>query len=198
MKTLIKSIAVFALAIITSSCSNDTYSEENLGDAPLVSYSLSRSEDGTYTLEETLASGEVSTTIVPLVNNEVKIDFETQNSTSIAGLSILDEKVNTKKGVSNKTKVDLKSYKLKKLHNGSYDLKFKVAGFIVPEFSYNEEHSRYEILLNEGDNNGVVKYSKNYTKFEGEKLQIVFVHVNKNTTLSKNSKVVGPPVLEMW
>lgn len=197
MKNLIKSIALFALTIIVTSCNNDSISEENLGDAPLVSYSLSRSEDGTYSLEETLASGETTTTIVPLANNEVKIDFETQNSNYIPSLSIFDKKVTTKKGVSNKTKVDLKSYKLTKLDNGTYDVAFKVAGFIVPEFSYNEEFSRYEILLAEGDNNGVVEYSKNYTKFEGEKLQIVFVHVNNNTTLARRDAVIGPPVIEI-
>lgn len=197
MKNLIKSIAVFALAIIVTSCNNDSIQEENLGDSPLVSYSLSRSEDGTYSYEETFASGETTTTIVPLVNNEVKIDFETQNSTSIPGLSIFDKKVTTKKGVSNKTKVDLKSYKLIKLNNGTYQIKFKVAGFIVPKFSFNEEYSRYEILLDEGDNNGVVNYSENYTKFEGEKLQIVFVHVNNNRTLAKRDAVVGPPVIEI-
>lgn len=197
MKNLIKSITLFALAIFVTSCNNDTVSEENLGEAPLVSYSLSRSEDGTYSLEQTLASGETSTEIVPLVNNEIKVDFETQNSIKIPGLTIFDEKISTEKGVSNKTKVDLKSYKFTKLDNGSYDLSFEVAGFIVPEYSYNEEFSRYEVLLNEGDNDGVVNFSKNFTKFEGEKLQIVFVHVNNNTTLAKSRRTVGPPVISL-
>ncbi|WP_139958625.1 hypothetical protein [Flavicella sediminum] len=199
MKQFIKSLAIVALAINFAACSNETINEEALNETPLKSYTLSRAEDGTYSLEQTLANGEVTTSIVPLVNNEVKVDFETESSVKIPSLSIFDEPVTTKKGVSNKTKTDLKSYAITQLENGSFDLNFEVASFVVPTFSYSQEHGRYEIRLTEGDNNGIVNYSENYLKFEGEKLRIVFIHVSSETTLSKfnqGSEVVGPPIFD--
>ncbi|MFC2110415.1 hypothetical protein ACFLRU_00370 [Bacteroidota bacterium] len=202
MKQFIKSLAIVVatvaiLAISLASCNSDINNEEAFEEAALKSYTLSRAEDGSYSLEQTLASGEVTSTIVPLVNNEIKIDFETESSVKIPGLTIFDEPVSSVKGVSYKTRVDLKSYAISKLENGSYDISFKVANFIVPSFSYNEEYDRYEIRLTEGDNNGITDYTENYVKFEREKIKVVFIHVSTRTTLARDifQETVGPPEL---
>lgn len=213
-----KSLAIAALAIAFTSCSEESITLEELTqEAPLKSYSLSRDLDGTYTLEHTLSEGissniinttdgseiilneggtDVSSksTALPLINGDIKIDFITENEVKIPGISILDTK--TSSTASSKDIDYIRSYSISLLEDGSYQLNYELANNYVPTYDYNEALDRHEIILEKGvsaKNN----YSKNYLKFEGQKLNIVFVRKELTTTLGLHSRsrfIVEPPI----
>ncbi|WP_152285618.1 hypothetical protein [Flavicella marina] len=222
MKNLYKSLAFAAVLIGFTSCSEETTITEELSqEAPLKSYSLSKSDDGSIVLEHTLSSGNTSTvlsgdsgneiiinegngnggvqsTVLPLINNELKVDFVSNHEVKIPGISILDDVTST--SASSKTIKLVKNYKITLLEDGSYQLDFKLQNNYVASFGFNEELNRHEIYLDPGVSEGKNKYSKNYLKFDGEKLNIVFMRNISTTTLSARSShkyKVDPPEFEI-
>lgn len=222
MKNLYKSLAFAAVLIGFTSCSEETtITEELLQEVPLKSYSLSKSNDGSIVLEHTLSSGNTSTvlsgengneiiinegsgnggtksTVIPLVNNEIKVDFVSNHEVRIPGISILDEKTST--SASAKTIKLVKNYKISLLEDGTYLLEFRLQNNYVATFGYNEELNRNEIYLDPGVSEGKNKYSKKYLKFDGEKLNIVFMRNISTTTLSArigNKYIIDPPEFEV-
>tara|TARA_B100000809_G_scaffold266925_1_gene333078 strand:+ start:2270 stop:2944 length:675 start_codon:yes stop_codon:yes gene_type:complete len=218
MKLFYKSLAIVALAIGFTSCSEDTTIEEFTKEAQLKTYSLSRDIDGSYTLEHTLSDGTSSSIIsdtngseiilsegtaqktsksnvLPLLNGDVKIDFIGNSEIKIPGLSIFDSKTSTT--ASSKTIDYVQAYKISMLEDGSFKLDFKLAKNYTPVYEYNDELGRNEIHLEKGITSGKNRYTKNYLKFEGQKLNIVFVRTVITTTLQArrrgNTTIVEPP-----
>ena len=222
LSNLLKGITLVAFAIAFTACSNDNDSEIATSQIPLKSYTLSRDADGSYTLEHNVANGITSSlnsangvndillldgnsassynsVQIPLVNNEIKVNFLSNALYKIPGLTIIDEPIVLRKGTSNKKDDSfLESYSITQNENGNYTLDFTVDDNVVASFSYNEEFARHEIRLEPGDDNGVTTYSQNYTKLADEALIIAFKHIRNTSTGSKLirlDKPVGPPVL---
>ena len=206
MKNIYRSLAIVAMAIGMTSCAEEATLTETLSqEAQLKSYSLTTTEDGSYVLEHTLSEGmsstvssndagneivlseghsdsKTKTSVFPLINNEIKIDFITENEVSIPGITILDEKISTTAKSKNIDYVT--DYTISLLADGSYQLDFTLATNFAPTYSYNEKLDRQEIILVAGISNGDNSYSKNFLKFEGQKLNIVFLRSITTTTLS--------------
>jgi len=222
MKTFYKSLAIAALTIGLTSCTDDSALTEELSqEAQLKSYSLSTSEDGNFILEHSLSEGNTATVlsgsdgneiiisegssntnsntaVLPLVNNKIKLDFISNHKIKIPGISILDDKIFTTASAKN-IKI-VKNYKISMLEDGSYQLDFKLKNNFVATFGFNEELNRHEIYLDPGVTEGKNAYSKNYLKFEGEKLNIVFMRNISTTTLSARSirrYYPDPPIFEV-
>lgn len=205
MKNFYKSLAIVALAIGFTSCSEDVLVEEFTQETPLKSYSLSRDIDGSYTLEHTLSDGMSSSItnstdgsqiilnegtsstieksdVLPLTNGNIKIDFLTENEVKIPGISILDSKISS---TTSSKEIDyVKSYKISMLEDGTYQLDYTLANNYVPSYDYDEELGKHQIILTKDFSNESNSYSKNYLKFEGQKLNIVFLRLVTTTTLS--------------
>ena len=222
MKTLYKSLAIAVVTIGLTSCADDSALTEQLSqETSLKSYSLSTTDDGHFILEHNLSAGNTATvlngsegneiiisegssnssdntTVLPLVNNQIKLDFVSNNEVKIPGISILDDKIFTT--ASAKTIKIVKKYKISMLEDGSYQLYFKLKNNFVATFGFNEELNRHEIYLDPGVTEGKNTYSKNYLKFEGEKLNIVFMRNISTTSLSarlNNKYKVDPPEFEV-
>lgn len=226
MKSLINATLTLLLSIVLLSCSNDDTNELFEAEpAALKSYTLSRAEDGSYSLNQSLSEGFTSTLIsengnneiilnegysesnevnavLGLVNNEIKIDFVTENAVEIPGISIFDTEVNTNSSVSAK-KIDyVTSYDISLLEDGSYQLNFSLTKNVYPTFEYNQELERHQIRLNDGKAKEGAVYSQNYTKFEGQKLNIVFVRRQLVSSISAKrandyEDTVEPPEFEI-
>ncbi len=226
MKALINATLTLLLCVGFVSCSNDDTTEIfETEEAPLKSYTLSRSDDGSYSLNQSLSEGITSNivstdgkneiilnegysesqevnTVLPLVNNEIKIDFVTENSIEIPGITIFDTEINNASSVSAK-KVDyVQSYDISLLEDGSYQLNFTLTKNIVPTFEYNKELERHQIRLNDGEAKEGITYSQNYIKFEGQKLNIVFVRRQLVSSISAKrandyADTVEPPEFEI-
>lgn len=227
MKSLINATLTLLLCIGFVSCSNDDSNEIlEAPEAPLKSYTLSRADDGSYSLNQTLSEGITSTlisengnneiilnegysesnevnTVLGLVNNEIKIDFVTENAVEIPGISIFDTEVSSTSSVSAK-KIDyVTSYDISLLEDGSYQLNFSLTKNVYPTFEYDHELERHQIRLNDGKAKEGVVYSQNYIKFEGQKLNIVFVRRHLVSSLSAKlakdyEDTVEPPEFEIY
>ncbi len=199
MKTTIKVIAMAFLMLAFQGCSEAESNNLNENENPLKSYTLSRDSNGSYSLEQQLNDGVIST-IVPnekgnviifsqgenatftknnitsMENNDVKIEFLTENHVQIPGITIINENAFS---TFNKTKEDVKyvkSYKIKMSEDGSYLLQYTLEDGYYPTYEFNEEKERYQIRLNQGEiKENQTSFSKKYTKFEDEKLNIIFV-----------------------
>jgi len=222
MKHFFTPLTIITILIGLTSCSEQTSLTETLSqESQLKSYSLTTAEDGSYILEHTLTERTTSTlisttagneiilsdgysdsstktSVLPLVNNEIKIDFISENEVSIPGIKILDEKITT----SSAKKIDyVKDYTVSLLNDGSYELEFSLPNNYIPTYTFNLELNRQEIILIAGISNETNTYSHNFIKFEGEKLNIVFLRAKKSHTLG--SKRINrlyypePPELEI-
>lgn len=223
MKNLYKSLAIAAMVIGITSCAEESILIESLSqEAPLKSYSLTTAEDGSYVLEQTLSEGisstvisnatgneiilsegysdsNTKTSVLPLLNNEIKIDFITENEVAIPGITILDEKTSTT--ASSKNIDYVTDYGISLLADGSYQLDFTLANNFIPTYTYNEELDRHEIILVAAISNENNSFSKNFLKFEGQKLNIVFLRSIKTTTLSATNSsryYPEPPVVSVY
>jgi len=223
MKTIYKSLAIVALAIGITSCSEDTTIEEFTQETQLKSYSLSRDVDGSYTLDHSQSDGISSSimstdngsevllnegysrkasksTVSPLMNGDIKVEFISENEIKIPGISIFDSK--TSSTASSKEIDYVKSYKISYLEDGSYQLDYTLADNYTPTYEYNEELERHQIRLEKGIANSKNSFSKNFLKFEGQKLNIVFVRNVITTTLQSrrrsNTTIVEPPEVNAY
>jgi hypothetical protein len=206
MKKFNKTLAIVAMVIGITSCADESTLTETLSqDAQLKSYSLTTAGDGSYILEHTLSDGISSTiisntsgnevvlseghsdsknktSVLPLINSEIKIDFITENEVKIPGITILDEKTYT---TAKSKDIDyVTDYGVSLLTDGSYLLDFTLVNNYIPTYVFNEELDRHEIILVTGISNGNNSYSKNFLKFEGQKLNIVFLRSLTTTTLN--------------
>lgn len=206
MKHRYKYLAIAMSIIGFTSCSEESViHEELLQETQLKSYSLTSSEDGSFLLEQNLSSGtnarvmsndfgneillsegfsntDTKTTVLPLINNEIKIDFITENEIKIPGITILDELISS---TTSSKKIDyVTNYAIHLLKDSSYRLDFSLAKNFIPKFTYNKKLNRHEIILMPKKTKIKNQYSKNFLKQEGEKLNIVFLRSIKTTSLS--------------
>ena len=215
MKILYKSLAIAALTMTLTSCAEETTLTEQLSqETQLKSYSLTTTADGSFVLEHTLSEGSSSSilsndsgneilisdgysdsstksAVLPLLNNEIKIDFITENEVAIPGIKILDEKIST---TASSKKIDyVKDYSISLLEDGSYQLNFTLAKNFTVNYAFNQDLNRHEINLVATDSKRKSSYSKKFLKFEGEKLNIVFLRSIKTTTLSSQGRFAYLP-----
>jgi hypothetical protein len=212
MKTTIKVILMAFLMSNLQSCSTGESNTLNEDENPLKSYTLSRDSNGSYSLEQHLNSG-VTSTIVPnergnviifsqgedaaftknkitsMENNDVKIEFLTENHIQIPGITIINENALTTLNKTNEDIKYIKSYKIKMSEDGSYLLHCTLENGYYPTYEYNKEKERHQIRLNPGEiKENQTSFSKKYTKFEGEKLNIIFVRKAFVNTSSKMNR----------
>ncbi|MGB2127868.1 MAG: hypothetical protein ACPHXR_00185 [Flavicella sp.] len=225
MTTKIKILFMVILLSLFQSCSELESDNLNKNESPLKSYTLSRDVNGSYTLEQHLNDGIISkivpnqilneiifeegkddvitqTSITPSQNNDVRIEFLTENHIQIPGITVYES---DKATTYNKTTKDInyvKSYEMKMMQNGSYELKYTLKQGYYPTYEYNKEKERHQIRLNQGEiKENQTSFSKNYIKFEGEKLNIIFVRksfINSTTEMNRRQlDFPEPPEFEI-
>lgn len=203
-----KSIKLLTLSIITStalvftSCS----SEESVltNDAPsnklLKSFTVKKDVKGAYSLDFNLNDGAVVDKVyddytntsqfvlyssnkngktqisegVQITDSQLKLGIIDTNTDEKPSITITDDNISFGKGNSEA----LKSYEIKSLDDGTYQLDFTVKNNISVDFVYNDNIDTYEVHLDKGKNKES-SYSRTFEKEEGKALRIDFLNFYK-------------------
>ena len=204
-----KSIKLIALSIFTSSALVFTScsSEETVLDlnAPtnqlLKSFTIKKDLNGAYSLNFDLneeatvdkvyddhtntsqfvlysSNNEGKTKIsegVQITDSQLKIGIVDTNTDDKPSITITDDNISFGKGNSEA----LKSYEIKSMDDGTYQLDFSVKKNITVDFVYNDTNDTYEVHLDNG-NNKETSYSSTFDREEGKSLRIDFVNYYKD------------------
>lgn len=205
--------AVFSF-LLTSCSSEETFMEEPIAENLIKSYSIKRDISGAYYVDYNLADNTAVTsnnnsntqTIAAyssnnaaktkhsedlnLENNQLKVDFISENTNEKAQITIFDKDIVLAKGSENNEM--LAEYSITKNEDNTYSLGFTVKEGIIVDFVYNEELAEYEIHLEEG-NAATTAFNRILEKEEGMPLVFAFFQHSINIAAKTNDPGKGRP-----
>lgn len=203
-----KSIKLIALSIITASAlvfTSCSLEESVLAtDAPsnqlLKSFTVKKDVNGAYSLDFDLNQGATVDKVyddytntsqfllyssnsngkkqitegVEITDSQLKLGIIDTNTDEKPSITITDDNISFGKGNSEA----LKSYEIKSMDDGTYQLDFTVKKNISVDFVYNDNLETYEVHLDKGKNKET-SYSRTFEKEEGKALRIDFLNFYK-------------------
>jgi hypothetical protein len=177
------------------SCSNDeTLNDSNTNKNMLESYVIKRNANGSYTLTHVPTSGvgtvyyddekvnevqlyydeqavvNTSSKDYNVVNNELKINFVTENGTYQPKIRIMDENT-TEKGAFGL----LKDYSFTENPDGTIQLSFEVDANVKVEYGYSNSENSNDIVLSTDTNATQKTFTKTFSRDDDGTLKIDFV-----------------------
>lgn len=173
---------VLLVILIFSSCTSEEIIEEGANEALLKSYTLTRDNQGRYSIDYEFSNGDSKDIITDAITNTNEVHL-------FSGDVIIGQVLSEPLALEDSF---LESYNITNDGSDSYMLDFQVKEGVSTFYNYNEETGVYEIHLNEGDTKGT-DFFKTYLK-GSEVLKIDFMS-NRDTSLelsARSSRGGGP------
>lgn len=188
-------LLLFITPFLLVSCSNDeTLNDTNANKNMLESYVIKRNANGSYTLTHVPTSGvgtvyyddekvnevqlyydeqavvNTSSKDYNVVNNELRINFVTENSTYQPKIRIMDENTNEKGAFGL-----LNDYAFTENPDGTIQLSFEVDENVKVTYGYNNSENTNDIVLSSDANASQKTFTKTFSREDDGTLKIDFV-----------------------